>query len=108
MYNGEEETLFNETIKENPFKQRAIPRLLSYLFEDKNGEQTVFEVRYFDEDEIFSLFKKVDESQPIEIILRMNEDFSNTRLVLKQGDKEFPIQKIDPENRWKYKKYKSK
>ncbi|WP_230037132.1 DUF2931 family protein [Chryseobacterium sp. Bi04] len=108
MYNGEEETLFNETIDKNPFKERAVPRLLSYLFEDKNGKQTVFEVRYFDEEEIFSLFKKADENKPIEIVLRMNEDLTNRRLILKQGNNEFPIQKIDYDNMWKLKKYKSK
>ncbi|WP_228452148.1 DUF2931 family protein [Chryseobacterium sp. c4a] len=108
MYNGEMETLFNETITKNPFKERAVPRLLSFLFEDKNGKQTVFEVRYFDEDEIFSLFKKTDANQPIEIILQMNEDLTNRKLILKQGDKEFPIQKIDYENMWELKKYKSK
>ncbi|REC75047.1 hypothetical protein DRF57_11900 [Chryseobacterium rhizosphaerae] len=108
MYNGEEETLFNETIDKNPFKERAIPRLLSYLFEDKNGKQTVFEVRYFDEEEIFSLFKKVDENKPIEIVLRMNDDLTNRRLILKQGNNEFPIQKIDHDNMWELKKYKSK
>lgn len=108
MYNGEMETLFNETVAKNPFKERAVPRLLSFVFEDKNGEQTVFEVRYFNEEEIFSLFKKADGNQPIEIILQMNEDLSNRRLFLKQGDKEFPIQKIDADNMWELKKYRSK
>lgn len=104
MYNGEMETLFNETITKNPFKERGIPRLLSFLFTDKNGKETVFEVRYFDEEEIFSLFKKVDAHQPIEIVLQMNEDLSNKKLFLKQGNKEFPIQKIDFENMWDLKK----
>lgn len=104
MYNGEEETLFNETLAANPFKERAVPRLLSYVFEDKNGQQTVFEVRYLDEEEIFSIFKKIDEKKPVEIILRKNEDLTNTRLIVKQDNKEFPIQKIDSENMWKLKK----
>lgn len=108
MYNGEMETLFNETIAKNPFKERAVPRLLSFVFEDKNGKQTVFEVRYFNEEEIFSLFEKAEGNQPIEILLQMNEDLSNRKLVLKQGDKEFPIQKIDADNMWELKKYTSK
>lgn len=105
MYNGEEETLFNQSVIENPFKERAVPRLISYQFESKNGTQTVFEVKYFDEDEIFSLFKNADENQPIEIILKMNEDLSNRKLVLRQNDKEIPIRKIDTDNMWKTKKY---
>ncbi|MBB6370818.1 DUF2931 family protein [Chryseobacterium shigense] len=104
MYNGEEETLFNETLAANPFKERAIPRLLSYVFADKNGGQTVFEVKYFDEDEIFSLFKQIDEKKPLEIVLRMNGDLTNKKLIIKQDDKEFPMQKIDPENIWKLRK----
>ena len=104
MYNGEEETLFNESIKINSFKARAIPRLLSFAFEDVNGRQTIFQVRYFDEEEIFSLFQKMDENQPIEIILRMNDDLSNRKLLLKQGNKEYPLQKIDLDNMWEYKK----
>lgn len=103
MCNGEEETLFNESIKQNPFKERAIPRLLSFIFKDKSGKQTVFEIKYFDKDEIFNLFKQSDATKPIEIILRMNEDLSNRQIIFKQGDKEIPIKKIDLENMWEYK-----
>lgn len=108
MFNGDEETLFNESVKQNPFKKRAIPRLISYIFDDKNGKQTVFEIKYFDEKEIFSLVKKFDENQPIEIVLKMDENLGNKRLVMKQGNSELPIQKIDFDNMWEYKKYKSK
>lgn len=104
MFNGELETLFNGVDTQNDFKQRAIPRLLSFTFESDKGIQTIFQVKYFDEEEIFNLFKQVDETKPIEIILRMNEDLSNRKLILKQGDKEIPIQKIDLDNMWEYKK----
>lgn len=102
MFNGEEETLFSEKIKENAFRPRAIPKILGFIFEDSKKVQTVFEVKDFDEEEIFSLFKQADASKPIEIVLRMNEDFSNRSLIFKQGDKEIPISKIDFENMWKY------
>ena len=46
----------------------------------------------------------MDENQPIEIILRMNDDLSNRKLLLKQGNKEYPLQKIDLDNMWEYKK----
>uniref|UniRef100_UPI004047811B DUF2931 family protein n=1 Tax=Flavobacterium sp. TaxID=239 RepID=UPI004047811B len=104
MFNGEEETLFNETVKENTFKERAVPRLLDYIIQDKNGKKTVFQFKYLDEEEIFSLFKQVDTSKPIEIVLQMNEDLSNRKLIFKQGDKEIPITKIDLDNMWEYKK----
>lgn len=102
MFNGEEETLFNQTVIDNAFKARAVPRLIDFIFEDKSKVQTVFEVKYFDEEEIFSLYKQVDATKPIEIVLRMNEDLSNRRLVFKQEEKEFTIRKIDLENMWKY------
>lgn len=107
MFNGEQETIFNtkigEPIKENDFKNRAIPKQLDFIFEDNNKLQTVFEVEPFDEAEIMGLFKQADPNKPIEIILRMNEDLSNRSLIFKQGEKEIPIQKIDFENMWEYK-----
>jgi len=105
MFNGEEETLFNETVINNTFKPRAVPRLIDFIFENKSKAQTVFQIKYFDEKEIFNLFKQVDATKPIEIVLRMNEDLSNRRLVFKQEEKEFTIRKIDMENMWKYEQY---
>jgi hypothetical protein len=106
MFNGEEETVFNEKvtdpIKENPFKLRAIPKQLNFIFEDNKKLQTVFEVKPFDDEEIFRLFKQADAAKPIEIVLRMNEDLSNRSLIFKQEDKEIAIRKIDFENMWKY------
>ncbi|MGQ7853690.1 DUF2931 family protein [Pedobacter sp. WC2501] len=102
MFNGEEETLFNETVINNTFKPRAVPRLIDFIFENKSKAQTVFQIKYFDEEEIFNLFKQVDATKPIEVVLRMNEDLSNRRLVFKQEEKEFTIRKIDMENMWKY------
>ncbi|WP_230379801.1 DUF2931 family protein [Kaistella gelatinilytica] len=106
LFNGEEETIFNknidEPIIENPIKERAIPKKLNFIFEDNKKNQTVFEVKRFDEEEIFGLFNQADSSEPIEIILRMNEDFSNRKLIFKQGAKEIPIKNIDFQNIWKY------
>ena len=102
MYNGEEETLFNGVDKQNDFRQRAIPKFLSFAFKDSKDVIIIFQVKDFDEEEIFSLFKQADAAKPIEIVLRMNEDFSNRSLIFKQEDKEIPIRKIDFENMWKY------
>ncbi|MCY0967480.1 DUF2931 family protein [Chryseobacterium wangxinyae] len=106
MFNGEEETIFNkniiEPIKENPFKPRAVPKQLNFLFEDNKKTQTVFEVKPFDEEEIMGLFRQADPDKPIEIILRMKADFSNRSLIFKQGEKEIPIKKVDFDNMWEY------
>lgn len=103
MFNGEKEELFDEPLKKNEFKERAVPRLLDFIVADSKGKRTVFEFKYLDEEEIFSLFKQADATQPIEIVLRMNEDFSNRSLIFKQGDKEIPIKKVDLDNMWEYK-----
>lgn len=107
MFNGEEETIFNknitEPVKENPFKLRAVPKQLNFIFEDNRKHQTVFEVKPFDETEIMSLFKQADPNKPIEIILRMKGDFSDRTLIFKQGEIEIPIKKVDFDNMWEYK-----
>jgi len=107
MFNGEEETIFNknitEPVKENPFKLRAVPKQLNFIFEDHRKHQTVFEVKPFDEAEIMSLFKQADPNKPIEIILRMKGDLSDRTLIFKQGETEIPIKKVDFENMWEYK-----
>lgn len=103
MYNGEEETLFNGVDRQNDFRPRAIPKFLSFAFKDNKEVITIFQVKDFNEDEIMSLFQQADPNKPIEIILRMNADLSNRRLIFRQGEKEIPINKIDVENMWKYK-----
>ncbi len=104
MFNGERETLFDEPLLKNEFKERAIPDYLSFIITNPKGKHYVFEFKNIDETEIFNLFKQVDATKPIEIVLKMNEDLSNRRLVFKQEDKEFPITKIDLDNMWEYKK----
>lgn len=102
MFNGEREDIFDESLKENKFKERAVPKLLDFIIADSNGKRTVWEFKNLDEEEIFGLFKQADPNKPIEIILRMNESFGNRSLVFKQGDKEIPIKKVDLNNMWEY------
>lgn len=102
MFNGEAENLFDEVLLKNEFKERAIPSYMSFMIANVKGVKTVFEFKEMDEEEIFDLFKKSDISQPIEIILRMNEDLTNRRLIFKQGSKELTIAKIDVNNTWEY------
>ena len=104
MFNGERENLFDEILLKNEFKERAIPNYLLFIITNPKGIHYVFEFKNIDEKEIFNLFQQVDTTKPIEIVLRMNEDLSNRKLIFKQGDKEFPIQKIDLDNMWEYKK----
>jgi hypothetical protein len=103
MFNGEREDIFDEPLKKNEFKERAVPKLLDFIVADSKGKRTIWEFKYLDEEEIMGLFRQADPNKPIEIILRMKEDFSNRSLIFKQGDKEVPIKKVDLDNMWEYK-----
>ncbi|OBW39363.1 hypothetical protein AB670_04297 [Chryseobacterium sp. MOF25P] len=102
MFNGEMEELFDESLKKNEFKERAVPKLLDFIIADAQGKRTVWEFKYLDEEEIMGLFKQANPNIPIEIVLRMNKDFTNRSLIFKQGEKEIPIKKIDLDNMWEY------
>ncbi len=101
MFNGEMEDIFDEPLKKNEFKERAVPKYLSFMLKDIKGKRTVFSLD-LDEEEIMGLFKQAEANKPIEIVLRMNENLSNKRLIFKQGEKETPIKKVDLENFWDY------
>lgn len=101
MFNGESEDIFDEKLVKNSFRERAIPKSITFILKNLKGERTVFSFD-LNEEEIFSLFNKVEEKKPIEIVLRMNEDFGNRSLIFKQENNEFPIKKIDIGNMWKY------
>ncbi len=102
MFNGEMETLFGAVLADNQFKLRAVPRYFSFLFSNAKGDKWVFEVKYADEEEMFELFKNVDHTKPIEIILKMNGDLGGRQMILKQENKEVFIKKIDFDNFWEY------
>ena len=108
MFNGEAEVLINDAVKVNALKKRAVPRFLSYLIEDSKGEETVFDLRYFDEEEIFKIFNQLDDQKPIEIIIKMDEDLTNRQVIVLQNGKQYFIKKIDTDNIFKNEKYKSK
>lgn len=100
MFNGEREVIFDQTIADNKYKQRAIPNFLNYAFKGKDGKQKVIEFKNIDEDEIFAVFKKLDQKQPIDIILKMNDQLGDRQVIVKQGDQLFPLLKLDFENFW--------
>ena len=102
MFNGEKEELFDESLKRNELKERAVPMMLDFIISDSKQKRVVLEFKYLDEEEIMGLFKQAKPNKPIEIVLRMNEDLSNKRLIFKQGEKETLIKKVDLENFWDY------
>jgi hypothetical protein len=72
MFNGEKEELFDESLKENEFKERAVPMMLDFIISDSKQKRIVFEFKYLEEEEIMGLFKQAEPDKPIEIILCMN------------------------------------
>ena len=84
MFNGEKEELFDGSLKRNEFKERAVPMMLDFIISDSKQKRVVFEFKYLDEEEIMGLFKQAKPNKPIEIVLRMNEDLSNKRLIFKK------------------------
>jgi len=101
MFNGEREDIFDEPLKRNELKERAVPQNVTFMLRNLKRKRIVFALD-LDEEEIFNVFKQADGTKPIEIILRANEDLSHPSLIFKQGDKETPIRKIDLENTWEY------
>jgi len=100
MFNGEREVIFDATIADNKYKERAVPSFLNYSFKDKEGKEKIIEFKNIDEDEIFSIFKKLDDKQPIDIILKMDDNLGNRKLIVKQGEREYQLKKLDFENMW--------
>lgn len=99
MYNGEMETLFDNTLLNDTHKLRAIPRFLSFMWETPQSNKMVMALN-LDEEEMFSIFNKIEKNKPSEIILKMSKDYTDKKLYLKQEDKVYPINKIDLENMW--------
>lgn len=99
MFNGEREVLFDQTMADNHYKARAIPDFINYSFV-KAGKEKVIEFDKINEDEIFSVFKQLDKAKPIDIVLRMDDSLSKRQLIIRQGNLEYPLKKLDFENMW--------
>ena len=100
MFNGEREVIFDQTMADNKYKERAVPDFLNFAFKGKNGKQMVIEFKDIDEEEIFSIFKKLDRKKPIDIILKMDDTLGNREVIVKQEAKEYPLKKLDFQNIW--------
>lgn len=100
MLNGEQQTLFDVTMKENAFLPRAIPRYFTFSFLNAQQVETDMEFRYLDEEEMLGIFQQLDTARPIRVILRMDENHNSRSLVVKQGEKEFPLTKVNMDDVW--------
>ena len=63
MFNGENESLFDQSLVKNEFSKRAIPKLINIGWRDKTG-QNYSGTFWFDEREIFDAFHKIFKDKP--------------------------------------------
>lgn len=79
-YNGEEENLFAKSLKDNTYKERAIPKSCGFYWRDKNKNRYAVWIDSFDEEEILNVFKKIGKDEDIDLAIKVNED--NTQLFI--------------------------
>ncbi|KQB42633.1 DUF2931 family protein [Flavobacterium aquidurense] len=87
VFNGERETLLEEEFTKNEYQERAIPKILSIAWWDKNGQGYGGYI-LFDEREIFAAFKELHQKNPelnIDLEIKINPGSEHLRVTLKNG-----------------------
>ncbi len=79
-YNGEEENLFAKSLKDNTYKERAVPKSCGFYWRDKDKNRYTVWVDSFDEKEILNVFKKIGKDEEIDLAIKVNED--NTKVFI--------------------------
>ena len=95
MFNGEAETLLDDEIIENVYKERAIPKGLYTGWWDKVGQGYGGNI-YFDEKEIFAAFKELHRKNPeanIDLEVKINPGSEYLGITLKNGINNIPLKK---------------
>ncbi|MDF2553028.1 MAG: hypothetical protein K0R77_2303 [Chryseobacterium sp.] len=92
-YNGEQENLFGESLKDNTYKKRAVPKFCGFYWLDKNKNRYAVWIDSFDEKEIFELFQKSGKEKNIDLTIKINNDNSAATVSLKNGNEELPVTK---------------
>jgi hypothetical protein len=93
MFNGENESLFDQTLVKNEFSKRAIPSLINIGWRDNTG-QNYSGTLWFDEKEIFDAFATIFEDNKdgeAEIELRINIPNNFVTAFLKGNGKEIGV-----------------
>ncbi|SHL25609.1 DUF2931 family protein [Flavobacterium chilense] len=95
LFNGERETLLDEEFTKNDYKDRAIPRILSFAWWDKNGQGYGGYIR-FDEKEIFAAYKELHAMNPeanIDLEVKINPGSTYLAVAIKNGINIIPLKK---------------
>jgi DUF2931 family protein len=99
LFNGERETLLDEEFIQNEYQERAIPKVLSFAWWDKNG-QGYAGYFLFDEKEIFNAFKELHKKNPearIDLEIKINPGSIYLGATLKNGINAIPLKKSNTE-----------
>lgn len=97
MVNGEKEQLFDISLKENKFAQRAIPSLFNMGWKDKTGKSYSSEIK-FDEQEITNAYEelfKLNENLQAELVFTVNYTNSFVTVHLRIDDKKIRLPKTE-------------
>jgi Protein of unknown function (DUF2931) len=95
MFNGENESLFDQTLLKNEFSKRAIPKRINIGWRDKTG-QNYSGTLDFDEKEIFDAFAEIFKDKKdgqAEIELRVNIPNNYITVFIKGNGKELGLNK---------------
>ena len=96
MYNAEQETLFDNGLKENPFLKRAVPKFIDFSWSDTTGIRHGASI-YFEgnEAEMFQAFEQIYKKDPnaeMEIVLKMNVAEHTFNIFLQTKTEEIQIE----------------
>ncbi|SFZ92547.1 Protein of unknown function [Chryseobacterium limigenitum] len=92
-YNGEQENLFAESLHNDTYQKRAVPKFCGFYWRDKSKNRYAVWIDSFDEKEIFDLFQKFGNEENIDLVIKVNPDNTKASLSLKTEKQELPITK---------------
>jgi len=89
MYNGEMDKLAGESLKNNDYRERAIPKSFNVHWVTEDEAQHGIRITSFDEKEIFAAFKSIG-SSPAELLLKVINE-NTVWIGLKTDNKEIEL-----------------
>lgn len=92
-YNGEQENLFGESLHNDSYQKRSVPKFCGFYWRDKSKNRYAVWIDSFDEKEIFELFQKLGKEDNIDFVIKVDNDNTKVSLSLKTKKQEFPINK---------------
>ncbi|WP_292008819.1 DUF2931 family protein [Chryseobacterium sp.] len=92
-YNGEQENLFGESLNNNHYQKRAVPKFCGFYWMDKEKNRYAIWIDSFDEKEIFDVFGKLGKEENIDFVIKVNADNTEANLFLKTKNQELPVTK---------------